>query len=83
MSSLDTLSIEHSLFNLNSTEIEIIKRISIKIGITVVIITHEMSVIEEVCQRVAIIDNSKIAEIGTVEKIFTAPKSSHRKTTCV
>ena len=56
--------------------LELLKDINKRLGITVVIITHEMSVIEEICQRVAIIDSSKIAEIGTVEKIFTAPKSN-------
>jgi len=47
-----------------------------KLGITVVIITHEMSVIEQICQRVAIIDSSRIAEVGTVEQVFTQPKSN-------
>ena len=62
--------------NTTRSILKLLKDINKRLGITVVIITHEMSVIEEVCQRVAIIDNSKIAEIGTVEKIFTAPKSS-------
>ena len=53
----------------------LLKDINKNLGITVVIITHEMSVIEEVCSRVAIIDESKIAEIGTVEEIFTRPKT--------
>lgn len=59
--------------------LELLKDINKRLGITVVIITHEMSVIEEVCQRVAIIDSSKIAEIGTVEQIFTSPKSDAAK----
>ncbi len=54
----------------------LIKDINRRLGITIIIITHEMSVIEEICQRVAIIDNSKIAEIGTVEEIFTRPQSA-------
>jgi len=53
----------------------LLKDINKKMGITIVIITHEMSVIEDICQRVAIIDNSRIAEIGTVEEVFTRPKS--------
>ena len=44
-------------------------------GITVVIITHEMAVIEAVCDRVAIIDKSHIAEIGEVSRVFAEPKS--------
>ena len=62
--------------NTTRSILELLKDINKRLGITVVIITHEMSVIEEICQRVAIIDSSKIAEIGTVEKIFTAPKSN-------
>ncbi len=54
----------------------LIKDINRRLGITIIVITHEMSVIEEICQRVAIIDDSKIAEIGTVEEIFTRPKSA-------
>ena len=62
--------------NTTRSILKLLKDINKRLGITVVVITHEMSVIEEICQRVAIIDSSKIAEIGTVEKIFTAPKSS-------
>lgn len=53
----------------------LLKDINKRLGITIVVITHEMSVIEEICHRVAIIDAHEIAEVGTVEKIFTAPKS--------
>lgn len=53
----------------------LLKDINKTLGITVVIITHEMSVIEEICSRVAIIDESRIAETGTVEEIFTRPKT--------
>jgi D-methionine transport system ATP-binding protein len=55
--------------------LELLKEINQKLGITIVIITHEMSVIEAVCNRVAIIDKSKIAEIGDVAEIFASPKS--------
>ncbi len=62
--------------NTTRSILELLKDINKRLGITVVVITHEMSVIEEICQRVAIIDSSKIAELGTVEKIFTTPKSA-------
>ena len=62
--------------NTTRSILKLLKDINKRLDITGVIITHEMSVIEEICQRVAIIDSSKIAEIGTVEKIFTAPKSN-------
>ena len=55
--------------------LDLLKEINQSLGITIVIITHEMSVIEAVCNRVAIIDQSKIAEIGEVAEIFAAPKS--------
>jgi D-methionine transport system ATP-binding protein len=44
-------------------------------GITVVIITHEMAVVEEICSHVAIIDQSRVAEVGRVEDIFSNPQS--------
>ena len=54
--------------------LNLLKDISKRLGITVIIITHEMAVIEEICQRVAIIDNHVIAESGTVEEVFSRPK---------
>ncbi|HHY81233.1 MAG TPA: ATP-binding cassette domain-containing protein [Clostridiales bacterium] len=54
----------------------LLKDINKRLGITIVVITHEMRVIEEICNRVAIIDKSKIAEIGSVEEIFTRPKTA-------
>ncbi len=55
--------------------LKLIREINKNLGITVVVITHEMKVIESICDRVAIIDHSKIAEIGTVTDIFSDPKS--------
>ncbi len=55
--------------------LSLLKEINQKLGITVIVITHEMSVIEEICNRVAIIDQSHIAEVGEVEDIFIRPKS--------
>ena len=40
-----------------------------------VVITHEMKVIEEICSRVAILDHGHLAETGTVEEVFASPKS--------
>ena len=48
-------------------------------GVTIVVITHEMKVIEQICDRVAVIDNSRIAEIGKVSTVFAAPKSEIAK----
>ena len=61
----------------NTTEsiLNLIRDINRTLGITVVMITHQMSVIEAVCDRVAIIDQSRIAEEGEVQRIFSAPQS--------
>lgn len=53
----------------------LLKDINRRLGITVVIITHEMSVIEQICNRVAIISDSRIAETGTVEDVFFHPRT--------
>lgn len=55
--------------------LELLKKLSKEMGITVIIITHEMSVVEEICSRVAIIANHRIAEVGSVQEIFTHPKT--------
>lgn len=57
----------------------LLKKLSKEMGITVIIITHEMSVIEEVCSRVAIIANHRIAEVGSVQEIFTHPKTDETR----
>ncbi len=59
-----TLSILSLLKNLNET-----------LGVTVVIITHQMSVIEEICSRVAILDGGVVAEQGDVQEIFSNPQT--------
>ncbi len=53
----------------------LLKEINRTMGVTVIVITHEMSVIEAICDRVAIIDQSRIAEVGDVADIFSDPKS--------
>lgn len=45
-------------------------------GITIVIITHEMSVVQEICTHVAIIDGGHLAETGSVEAVFTRPQTA-------
>ncbi len=55
--------------------LELIRDINKKLGITVIVITHEMQVIELICDRVAIIADSRIAETGAVADIFSDPKS--------
>lgn len=55
--------------------LELLKDLNHKLGVTVVVITHQMSVIEEICTRVAILDGGVIAEQGRVEDIFSNPKT--------
>lgn len=57
----------------------LLREINETLGITIIIITHEMRVIEETCTRVAIIDESRIAEIGDVREVFEHPKSAIAK----
>ena len=53
----------------------LLKELNETLGVTVVVITHQMNVIEEVCHRVAILDHGVVAEEGTVAEIFSQPKT--------
>ena len=53
----------------------LLKDINRKMGVTIIVITHEMKVIEQICDKVAIIDRSRIAETGEVKDVFLSPKS--------
>jgi D-methionine transport system ATP-binding protein len=53
----------------------LLQDINRKLGLTIVLITHEMQVIKEICDRVAVLDHGRVVEQGNVFDIFTAPKS--------
>ena len=55
--------------------LDLLKEINGKLGVTIVVITHEMRVIDRICDSVAVIDSSHIAELGKVSEVFTNPKS--------
>ena len=55
--------------------LKLLQEINRERGITVIIITHQMSVIEQICHRVAILDHGDVAEIGKVEDVFHNPQS--------
>ncbi len=55
--------------------LRLIQDINRRLGLTVVIITHEMGVIEEICSHVAILDHGVLQETGTVEETFSNPKT--------
>ena len=57
----------------------LIKDINKKLGITVVVITHQMSVVEEICDHVAILDGGVVVEQGEVKEIFANPKTAAAK----
>lgn len=59
--------------------LELLRDINQKLGITVVLITHEMAVIRQVCNKVAILDGGKLAEKGTVDDVFLHTKSAAGK----
>ena len=67
-SALDPLT-THSILSL-------IRDINEKLGITVIIITHQMSVVESICRHVAILDQGEVAEQGDVSEIFARPASA-------
>jgi len=54
--------------------LQLLKRLNEKLGITVIIITHEMTVVKEICSRVAVMDRGRIVEEGEVFTIFTNPQ---------
>lgn len=59
--------------------LELLKDINQKLGLTIVIITHEMQVIKEICDRVAVIENGLIIEEGSVVDLFVRPQSATTK----
>ena len=61
--------------NTTRSILELLRTINDTMGVTIVVITHEMKVIDQICDRVAVIDNSRIAELGKVSDVFTNPRS--------
>ena len=59
--------------------LDLLKKINEERKLTIVIITHEMSVVEKICDRVAIIDDGNLAEIGDVKEVFSNPQSKAAK----
>ena len=59
--------------------LSILQDINRERGVTVIVITHEMKVIDQICERVAVIDSSRIVEVGQVSSVFTNPQSQIAK----
>ena len=62
--------------NTTKSILDLLNDINKKLGITIIIITHQMSVVESICKHVAILDEGVIVEEGNVEEVFTHPKSA-------
>lgn len=62
-----------------SSILELLKRINEQFGITIVIITHQMAVVREICSHVAIMQAGTVVETGTVSEVFAHPKSAVAK----
>ena len=61
------------------TILELLKKINKEYGITIVLITHEMRVVEEICDRVAVLYHGHLEEIGSVQEVFGNPKTRAAK----
>ena len=61
--------------NTTQSILGLLKEINRKLGVTIVVITHEMKVIDQICDQVAVIDKSRIVECGKVSDVFTNPQS--------
>lgn len=61
------------------TILELLKKINKELGITIIMITHEMHVIKSLCHRVAIMEQGKVKEVGTITSIFTKPQAAITK----
>lgn len=60
----------------NTTAIlDLLKKINQELGLTIVLITHEMAVIKKMCDSIAVIEDSRIVEVGTIFELFTHPKT--------
>ena len=62
--------------NTTHSILELIRQINEQLGITVIIITHQMSVVEDVCRHVAILDGGVVVEQGNVSEVFARPQSA-------
>ena len=56
--------------------LELIRQLNQDTGITVIVITHQMSVVQEICNRVAILENGRVVEEGEVSRVFSRPQAA-------
>lgn len=65
--------------NTTTSILRLLKKINVELGITIVLITHEMDVVKEICDRMAIMQDGKVVEEGSVYEMFSAPKANLTK----
>lgn len=56
--------------------LELLRSINEKLGVTIVIITHEIAVVRKICNKVAVIDSSRFVEVGETGTVFDTPRTS-------
>lgn len=59
--------------------LKLLKRINQELGVTIILITHQMEVIKEICDRVIVMENGEVKEQGDIVKIFSQPKAKITK----
>ena len=61
--------------NTTNSILDLLKEINERLGVTIIVITHEMKVVEKICTQVAVLNEGEIVEEGTVQDVFLAPKT--------
>ena len=56
--------------------LDLLKKTNETFGVTILVITHEMSVIQKICHRVAVMENGQVIELDTVKSVFSQPQTS-------
>jgi D-methionine transport system ATP-binding protein len=59
--------------------LQLLQKINSELGLTIILITHEMHVVQKICDRVAVMDNGTIVELGTAKEVFEHPKQEMTK----
>ncbi|MBP2031769.1 D-methionine transport system ATP-binding protein [Clostridium algifaecis] len=65
--------------NTTKSILELLKKINSEFKITIIVVTHQMEVIKDICNKVAIIDDGKIKDVGNVEEVFLKPGKNLKK----
>lgn len=60
--------------------LDLLRKVNAEFNITIIMITHQMQVVEDICRNVAILDHGRVVEEGKVSEIFSNPKSKRAKT---